>query len=223
MVLTLGAGLALGALGLGGSALGGIFGKQSQDSANAANQDALNRAMIRLQEGLAKGEGAHMKGIEALKKGFGQAQGALAGQGGAARARILQRESQMLGASDAQMSNRGLYSSTRAMGQRRAVHDQTNLALAGVDEGVGAQSASLYQNQGVAMSRAYQSLAGMYGGYAGLQAKTEMANTHVASSVGPQVASMMGNLSKMLMWNLSQPGADGGAGGYGPLQSDGSF
>jgi len=224
----------LGAMNLGGSVLGGIFGKQGQDSANAANTDAMNRALIRLQEGWAKGEGAHMKGIGALKKGFGQAQGALQGQGGAARARILQRESQMLGASDAQMSNRGLYSSTRAMGNRRSVHDQTNLALAGVDESVGAQSASLFQNQGVATARAYSRLADMYGGYAGMQAKTEMANQHVASSIGPQVASMMGNLSKLLMFGLSNPDGTGtasvgqtangyGPGDYGPLQSNGSF
>jgi len=224
----------LGAMNLGGSLLGGIFGKQGQDSANAANQDALNRALIRLQEGWAKGEGAHMKGIGALKKGFGQAQGALQGQGGAARARLLQRESQMMGTSDAQMASRGLYSSTRAMGQRRAIHDQTNLGLAGIDESVGRQQAQLFQNQGVTLGRAYQNLASMYGGYAGMQARTEMANQHVSSNIGPQMATMMGNLTKLLAFGLSNPGGTGtasvgqtangyGPGDYGPLQSNGSF
>lgn len=204
------------AVGVGGASLlgsvgGGILGKQSQDSANAANQDALNRAMIRIQENLLKGENAHNKGIQEIRSAFGKAQGSLQGQGGAARARILQRESQAFGASDAALSNRGLYSSTRALGQRRAIHDQTNLALAGVDEAVGRQSAQLYQNQGITLGRAYQNLASMYGGYANMQAETEMANTHVASNFGPQVGAMMGQLTKLLAFSLSNPGAEAAA------------
>jgi hypothetical protein len=134
----------------------------------------------------------------------------------------------MMGASDAAMMSRGLYSSTQALGQRRAIADQTNLGLAQIDEAAAGMYSNLFASRGQALGSAYSNLASLYPQMYGQMSQIEMANQHVQSNAGQAVAGMTGELTKLFMmqsmmgspsqtqmWNNNQL--------QGPLQAGGAF
>jgi len=110
--------LAIGANVLG-SVAGGIFGNQAAKKQQKAVLEQQRRAMAFIQQGLERAESAQLKGISSIQSGYADAIKSVGGMGQTAQARLLQRERAMMGASDAAMMSRGLYSSTQALGQRR--------------------------------------------------------------------------------------------------------
>ena len=188
---------------LGVMAVGSIAGGIMQNNAAKKQQKAIleqqRRAMAFIQQGMERAESAQMKGISSIQAGYADALKGVGGMGQTAQARLLQRERAMMGASDAAMMSRGLYSSTQALGQRRAIADQTNLGLSAIDEATAGMYSNLFASRGQALGSAYANLANLYPAMYGQMSQIEMANQHVQANVGGAVAGMMGDLSKMMM------------------------
>jgi len=214
--------LAIGANVLG-SVAGGIFGNQAAKKQQKAVLEQQRRAMAFIQQGLERAESAQLKGISSIQSGYADAIKSVGGMGQTAQARLLQRERAMMGASDAAMMSRGLYSSTQALGQRRAIADQTNLGLAQIDEATAGMYSNLFASRGQALGSAYSNLANLYPAMYGQMSQIEMANQHVQANVGGAVAGMMGELSKMFMMQSMMGQGSGPSQMYGPPQANGTF
>lgn len=213
--------LAIGANVLG-SVAGGIFGNSAAKKQRQAVLEQQRRAMAFIRQGMEQAEATQKKGISSIQAGYADALKSVGGMGQTAQARLLQRERATMGASDAAMMQRGLYSSTQAMGQRRAIADQTNLGLSAIDEATAGMYTNLFASRGQALGSAYSNLAQLYPQAYGQMSQIEMANQHVQSNVGGAVAGMMGNLSKLfMMQNMMDQGVDPGN-TYGSSQAGGS-
>jgi hypothetical protein len=213
-------GLAVSALG---SVAGGIMGSQSAKKQQKAIEEQQRRAMAFIQQGMERAESAQLKGISSIQSGYADALKSVGGMGQTAQARLLQRERSMMGASDAAMMSRGLYSSTQALGQRRAIADQTNLGLAQIDEAAAGMYSNLFASRGQAIGSAYSNLASLYSQMYGQMSQVEMANQHVQANAGEAVAGMTGELTKMFMMKSMMDHGFNPSQMYGPYQANGTF
>jgi hypothetical protein len=196
---------------LASSAYGSYAQGKATDKANQQNLLAQQRGEEWMKKMLGRAEGAHAEGIGAAEEGFAGAARSVEGIGASSRARVLRRETQGLGAADAGMAQRGLYNSTGAMNQRRAVRSETDITLAGIDEAVSSLHSTIFRDRARTMGSLYAAKAGMYGGYAGMGAKLATENVHQAAPVGNAIAGAGASLATLLT-TWAQMGADATAG-----------
>ena len=190
----------------GSSVLGGIMQEKAQKKADAANQAAIKQGMGFIDQGVSQAEGANAKALQAAKQGFADATKSVGILGQGARRRLLRREKQRLGASDAEAANRGLYASTGAMGARRAIQADTDLSLSAVDEALAQIHSGLYRDRGMALSSVHLARQNLYGAAAAAKANLATSIIHQAAPIGAALGQAGGSLAQLLMMYGSSNG-----------------